>query len=269
MPGFSEYQKLTVPYSPNPKDFFIFDSEIITPNLNILYGLQIADGFDAIISQRKARVLSELGGSHAYLGSKLAEKEIGLDKKIEEFLSRANLLDMQNVKYIISAYQLPTDRLDLISKIDITQYNIPLYIYENPQTLPRIYFAKQVKFIGIDDIENVNLLLNPNIDFRQLTFIERPEYESQVETTEKDSFSEINIEEYKAGLLKLKTKTNQSQWLVFSESNLPTWQVTINGQTTEIYTANYLYQAIRVPAGQHLIEFKYKGITGYESLLFN
>ncbi len=267
MPGFSEYQKLTVPYSPTPEDSFIFTSEILTPNLNMLYGLQIIDGFDAIMSQRKARVLSELGGSHAGLGSKLIEKKISLDKKIEEFLSKANLLDMQNTKYIISAYQLPGDRLNLVSKIDVTQYKIPLYIYENPQALPRIYFTQQVQFIDINDIENINLLLNPDIDFHQLTFIECPQCEKQ--QIKENTFPEINIEAYQAGLLRLKTKTNQSQWLIFSESNLPTWQATIDGQITEIYTANYLYQAIEVPAGQHLIEFKYQGITGYENLLFN
>ncbi len=34
-------------------------------------------------------------------------------------------------------------------------------------------------------------------------------------------------------------------WVVFSESNYPGWSATIDGIETDIYAANYLFQAIR------------------------
>ena len=74
--------------------------------------------------------------------------------------------------------------------------------------------------------------------------------------------AETNIEilEMKNGYLKLKTKTDKPRWLVYSESNLPTWESRIDGQLTKIYMANYIYQAVFVPAGEHEIKFRYPGV---------
>ncbi|MDO8555275.1 MAG: hypothetical protein Q7R75_01790, partial [bacterium] len=84
----------------------------------------------------------------------------------------------------------------------------------------------------------------------------------------------ITIEELKNGYLKLKTKTNTPRWLIYSESNLPTWEARINEQLTRIYTANYIYQAVFVPKGEWEVEIAYPGfwrqyIYSLKSLLVN
>ena len=266
MPGFSEYERLAVPHTPTLEDLFIFQSEMAAPNLNILYGLSSIDGYDNLMPRRQARVLAELGSDRATLGNKLTDKKNSLEEKIKEFLLRINLLSAQNVKYIISAYQLPTDKLNLVWEKGITRFKIPIYIYENPQVLPRIYFAKEIQFIGLDEIKNFDLLLNPELDFRKTTLIEC--LKCYVQRKEENNFSKINIEEYRNGLLRLKTETSQPEWLIFGESNLPGWQAKIDGEITDIYMADYLFQAIAAPAGEHFIEFRYRGATKIEHFLF-
>jgi len=52
----------------------------------------------------------------------------------------------------------------------------------------------------------------------------------------------------------------KGRWFISSESNLPGWEAAIDGQTVPIYTANYIFQAVYIPAGTHELALKYKGI---------
>lgn len=218
MPGFSEYSKLVVPYNPSSQDLFIFQSEIIALNLNSIYGLQSVDGYDNIMPQENAKILSLIGSEYATIGDKLSEQKIPLEEKVKIFLSRLNLLSRQNVKYIISAYQLEGKRLNLVGEVKVTKFKIPIYIYENLDVLPRIHFAGE------------------------------------------NGVSEIFVREYKGGKIVLEIKTDSLQWLIFRESNLPNWQASIDGEPVQIYTTDYIYQTIKVPAGEHKVEFEYRGV---------
>ncbi|RLG16473.1 hypothetical protein DRN69_00760 [Candidatus Pacearchaeota archaeon] len=255
MPGFSEYQKLIVPYNPSVQQIFAFQSAMIVPNLNILYNLQSIDGYDNFMPRRNARVLAELGSDRATSGNKLTDKKIKLEKKIEEFLSKINLLSMMNVKYIISAYQLNSVKLKKVFHTEVTPYKIPIYVYENLEVMPRVYFVNQANFIESNEEKNLRLLLNPKIDFHKVTFIECPDCYQEKKRT---ASGKISIIKYQPGLLELEVNTDSSKWLVFGESNLPGWVANIDDKPAKIYTANYLFQAIKVPAGHHCIIFKYK-----------
>ena len=78
----------------------------------------------------------------------------------------------------------------------------------------------------------------------------------------------IATEELRPGYLRLKTNTKTPRWLIYSESNLPTWLAryrdyqlpTANYQPLKIYTANYIYQAVFMPKGENEIIFEYPGL---------
>jgi len=61
-------------------------------------------------------------------------------------------------------------------------------------------------------------------------------------------------------LLSVNTETTADEWLVFSESAMPGWVATVDGVPAKIYTANYLFQAIQAPPGEHQIEWRYEDI---------
>ena len=69
------------------------------------------------------------------------------------------------------------------------------------------------------------------------------------------------------GHLKLKARAETEAWLVFNESFFPGWVASIDGRKTEIYPANYLFQAVLVPAGEHEVSFDYKYAEVIKSLL--
>jgi hypothetical protein len=55
----------------------------------------------------------------------------------------------------------------------------------------------------------------------------------------------INVESYRGG------------WLVLSDTWYPGWQVRVDGSKEEIHRANYLFRAVWVKPGEHLVEFRY------------
>ena len=176
---------------------------------------------------------------------------------------------MLNIKYVFSSFKL--NNLKLVYETAATEKNIPVYVYENPEVMPRIYFAKNVKFI---ESKNAFVELLKVKDFRNLTLIECQKDcpESKILMSDINIFpmSDINISKFESQLVKIKTKTNKGQWLVYSDANLPTWEAYADGQKTEIYTANYLFKSVFVPEGEHEIIFKYPNLWGqYKAALKN
>lgn len=58
--------------------------------------------------------------------------------------------------------------------------------------------------------------------------------------------------------VEIKISTETSGWLVVADTWYPGWQVRIDSQPDTIYRANYLFRAIKVPSGEHVIEMEYR-----------
>ena len=231
-------------------------------------GLQInpywIDGFgggEPFRSQRISEVLNEIGYEIPATYSKLSwikSSDLALAQKISRFSSsqNQNLLSTLNIKYIFSSFKLSNYKL--IYETTATEKNIPVYVYENTEAMPRIYFAKSVKFV---DLNNVFSELLKVKDFQELTLIEcQKDCPSTQFSIFNFQFSNIKIEEFEPEEVKIKTKSKQDGWLVYSDANLPTWEAYMDGQKTEIHTANYLFKAVFVPKGEHEIIFKYPNL---------
>ncbi|MCX6813460.1 MAG: hypothetical protein NTV77_03215 [Candidatus Azambacteria bacterium] len=233
-------------------------------------GLQInpywIDGFgggEPFRSQRISEILDEIGYEIPATYSKsswIKSNDISLADKISRFSSSSNLnlLSMLNIKYIFSSFKL--SNLKLVYQTTATEKNIPVYIYENSEAMPRIYFAKSVKFVNSASAFDELLKIK---DFRSQTLIE----------CEKDcpkakaSASNVNVSELESQFIKIRT-SGDGGWLIYSDANLPTWEATIDNQKTPIYTANYLFKSVFVPEGEHEIIFKYPSLWGQDKYAF-
>ena len=90
-------------------------------------------------------------------------------------------------------------------------------------------------------------------DFRSQSILECSDCEeiapgSQLSTT---------IKEYRNGYVKVEVGGKGEGWVVFSESGLPGWEAFVDGEPVPIHTANYLFQAVHVGKGAHVVEFRY------------
>ncbi|MBP9822439.1 MAG: YfhO family protein [Candidatus Pacebacteria bacterium] len=233
-----------------------FERGMLVVNVGMQYGIDTIDGYNNLMPQRSAKMLSVLGSERTNM-SGLADKKENVDDKLKEISSRLPLLSMLNVKYIVSAYELPSSsNLVLIHTALVTRFKIPMYLYENKLVLPRVYLANSIVGIPSDDDAAFLAITNQSNDFSKTTYLECADCQPN-QPSPKDS---IKINKYSDGFLGVSANIANGRWLVFSESNLPGWSVTIDGQPVESVMANYLFHGLYVPKGEHDIQFNYVGI---------
>lgn len=254
LPGFSEFNKLNTPYKPKFDQVFIFQSELLPPNLGTFYNIKSADGFSSLMPKKHSEILALLGSDRTVAGQNLSNLDIPLEDKIRLFRERLNLINMLGIKYITSVYQIEDENLEQVFKTESTDYKIPIYLYQIKKSLPEIYFARSVDFLTPkQDKENLQIIIKEENDFNKKTFIEC----LNCTKTGEPSDEIIQIIQEKNGYLRVKTSNKNAGWLIFNQSKLPGWQAKLDSDITPIYNANYLFQAIFIPLGEHEIIFKY------------
>lgn len=144
-------------------------------------------------------------------------------------------------------------------------------IYENLSPMPRAYLVGQAILVPpgshilsrmvegafdprqvalLEDVEGIgmpplsqvserpNLLPPPQPFFRPASFLD-----------DEPTWSTIEYDSPDAG------------FLVLADSYYPGWKAYVDGEPVPMYRANYLFRAIRAPAGRHTVEFKFESAT--------
>jgi hypothetical protein len=237
-----------------------FRRAIMEPNIGAAYGASTIDGYSNLMTRRQGITANYLGSERGTAGIRLADQPIPLSEKLSTLTSRLNLFSMLNVRWLVSAYELPeTSGLSLTASASVTRFNVPIYLYENTSVLPRVYLAHSVTFTTeTDEGKLFELITQPGIDFAKQTFIECSN--CNVLPSMPKRTDQVDVREYKDGYLRVKATTDIGRWLVFSESNLPGWRITLDGTPTPSYMTNFLFHGVHVPAGEHDIVFEYVGI---------
>jgi hypothetical protein len=62
------------------------------------------------------------------------------------------------------------------------------------------------------------------------------------------------------GLVSVSVDTSQGAWLLLSDTWYPGWRAELDGTKTKLYKADYLFRAVWVPPGEHVIEFCYRPV---------
>lgn len=250
-------EKITATHPGHTQEGFQYIFDGLGVNSNLLWDIPTADGFDTIANRRGQELFAEAGSETSQLSDAFSNQPISIDEKITEFVQHTPLLAMLNVKYIVSAYALPSvPALTLLKTFSSTSFSIPLYLYQDNIVLPRVYFARNVAFLPTaDEIGNEKIITNTKNNFSQQSFIECNECSDRGVSFWSD---QLEVSDYQDGAIDIKTQTKYSRWLIISESNLPHWVATIDGKSASIETANYIFQGVFIPAGSHLITLKYQ-----------
>ncbi|MDR2651020.1 MAG: YfhO family protein [Prevotellaceae bacterium] len=221
------------------------DKQILSdtdPNYRV-FNLSVSPFNDASVSYYH----KSIGGYH---GAKLRRYQ----DIIEKYLSAVNInvLSMLNTKYIISP-----DRNN----------NGKLLAQRNSNALGYAWFVDSLHIVNNADEEiaaigEVNLKNTAVVDKR---------FENQLEdfVYQKDTSRTIEMTDYKINDIKYKTNSKTEQIIVFPEiyynDGLTYWEAFIDGEPVPHFRANYVLRALRIPAGEHTIEFVFKP-KAYEKL---
>lgn len=164
---------------------------------------------------------------------------------IQPYLQSMVALNMLNAKYIIFHPELPA--------------------IVNENALGNAWFVDEYKFVNNADeeIAEITSLWSP----KQTAIIDK-RFEQEVAGLNivADSTATIELTEYKPNRLKYKAKAGGEQLAVFSENYFSDgWQAYVDGEKVPHFRADWTLRALRVPAGEHEIEFVFKANGYYTS----
>lgn len=124
----------------------------------------------------------------------------------------------------------------------------------NPFALGNGWFVNQVTYVDnaneeIAAIHGINPIETVVVDKR---------FESVLKpAAESDSTCSVELTAYEPNDLKYEVNSVKGGTVVFSEIYYPGWQAYIDGEKVEHGRANYILRAMNVPAGKHVVEFKF------------
>jgi hypothetical protein len=159
----------------------------------------------------------------------------------------ANLL---GAKYLVLRQREPD--LELLDERE------KLLLYRNPNVLPR---ARVVGAAEPVFNETQELLRAVATDFPLRDWVVLNASPPVPLVTPGEIPSTITFEDPRPEIIRLRTRTDAPGMLVLSESYAPDWRVTLDGRDAPHFRAQYLVQAVFLPAGNHTVEFRYDNLA--------
>ncbi len=154
---------------------------------------------------------------------------------VNKALASMDVLNMLNTKYVI--------------------YNPSAPAIPNPFSNGNAWFVKDYKIVANADEE---IAMLANINPKQTAVIDK-RFENQTVDLKADATAKIKFLEYHPNYLKYKSNCKTEQMAVFSEIYYNKgWQAYVDGEKVPHFRADYVLRAMKVPAGEHIIEFKFE-----------
>ena|GEM_PF-1904920 len=235
------------------------------PNYSLTQNIDYTGGHENLMTMRMSRLMAYIGSDKAPKNELwINDSKMSLKDKTQRFTSDTNrrLLGMLNTKYVLTSFDFPSPWVKATTTT-VTSAQIPLYVYTNPDVLPRVYFAHTTTRVMPDDTATFKALITQK-NFKTNTLIECPTVECLASETTAHWDDTLTVMSLRDGYVSLVTHTRSPRWLVIAQSNLLGWEVTIQSNTgsyaTDIFPANYVQQAILVPAGDATTTLRYPEI---------
>jgi len=209
---------------------------------------------------------------HKSVGGYHAAKLRRYQEMIEEHISG----EMQGLYGAVADAEGDMEKLDALEFPVLNMLNTRYFIFPlqggqtaplpNPFALGNAWFVNEVQYAdnANEEIEAIHEL-NP-----KRTAIVDKKFDSIVKSLPADSTATIELVAYEPNYLKYEVNSEKGGTVVFSEIYYPGWQSTIDGEEVAHGRANYILRAMNVPAGKHVVEFKFdpKSLHTTETIAF-
>jgi hypothetical protein len=166
-----------------------------------------------------------------------------------------HLLQLLNVKYIVSRVKIPSDRL----VYEKYSYYDRLTLYLLSATLPYAWFAEDWQMLEKDEI--LNQLNKPEFEPGEKVFVE--EYLAgfgEEGIFKKAANANVEVVDISSEQIRLKTVNDSTGFLVVSEiyDDQGYWKAYTDSVRTAIHAVDYILRGIVIPPGEHLVEMRYE-----------
>jgi hypothetical protein len=185
------------------------------------------------------------------------------DEFMDALLQNTRLLNLAGVKYILTAREEPEEWWhNTLRKVYSEE---GLNIYENLDVMPRAFLVHQAEVPGSDEAILAQLI-GEEFDLSSSILLEDESAPARLESMARgsppaDRRDEVKIVEYEANRVVIETASSQAGFLFLSDAYYPGWRAHLDSQEETVYRADYLFRAVLVPPGQHVVEFTFDPIA--------
>ncbi|MFV0538639.1 MAG: YfhO family protein [Dysgonomonas sp.] len=194
-----------------------------------------------------------IGGYHAAKLKRYQELiEHRLSKEVDQIIGT---FQSQNIDTITASFERTPSLNMLNAKYVIYHPSQPPLV--NPHAMGNAWFVNEYKLVNN---ANDEILALNEIDLSKTAVVDkRFEGELSALNIAADSTATITLTEYKPNRLTYKSKAGSEQLAVLSEMYFSDgWQAYVDGQEVPHFRADWTLRAMRVPAGEHEIIFKFE-----------
>ncbi len=134
-----------------------------------------------------------------------------------------------------------------------------VWIYENPNVLPRAYVVHHVAQRPADQV--LDMLRDPEFNWVRSAVVESPppgEYVELLAGSLVAGKSGAEITRYSPDQVEVSVGGESAGLLVLSDTYYPGWRVSIDGRETQLLRVNYALRGVYVPKGDHQVRFYFQ-----------
>jgi len=149
------------------------------------------------------------------------------------------------------------DLSGLLDFLSVSQVTVPGALVDwqaRLTALPLITAGQGPVFI--DDSTAFETLAKTNIDLRQSVLLP-PEARASISATS-EVHARVVSAEFKNQAISFQADTPAVSLFVIAQTYYPAWRAFVDGRKAKLWRANYAFQAIEVPAGQHVVSLVYR-----------
>ncbi len=172
------------------------------------------------------------------------------------------LFDLLNVRYLLTPGPIedvfPGARSDKFAAI----YQGSPWVYENRSAGPRVWIA--LRAVLVPDGEQIAYLKANAGSLRDVVVLDgrvRLPASASRDLGYARPAGSVETVRYENTHVVIRASLPQAAFVVLGDTFYPGWRATVDGVPTPVYRANHAFRAVWMPAGQHVVEFRFVPTT--------
>ncbi len=145
-PGFTLFEEGLRCPNLTVSESFEIQKELLFPNSNMLYGVDVVGGYDNFMPLNVSDNLAYIGSEQSVSRDMLANEPIPLEARIKKITERKDILRLMNVRYIISHLPILDSDFKALKTIHVGKCGLDLTMYTLKDAWPRYFITGSKDF---------------------------------------------------------------------------------------------------------------------------
>jgi len=219
------------------------DKEILPPNFAASYHLSTISGYDPIYLLRYGQLIAA-----EERGQPNINPPFGFNRIINPQQYNNQIVDLLNVKYVLSLSNLQSPKLSLV----FTEGQTKTYLNKN--YFPRVFLVNSAIKVSSDQ-EAIDKMFDSSINLKNTAIV----YDEIIlDTSQLNKNETTQINSYENNRVEINVSCDKTRLLILTDSFYPTWKATIDGKQEKIYLSDYNFRGVVCPPGKHSLIFENK-----------